>query len=372
MLQPTNATTCSKCQKQCVKKRRLNEGENFGAPCDSCSLIYCRECAKLSTTETDAIALQGNRTLLFFCSQCKGKTDIFLGGTTEKNSDELKKENKVLKEKIASLEKAITTKEQKVQTLEKELRKQGNLQKNIESILEERFGVILQTMMDNIKSELKKQKEVLSLDIRANIKDAAASSSAQINKLSTQLTHMKETNIEMLQMYSGKNKAENLTSANTDKIADKQRQPKQIQEPILEPNEKKDNGRKGRICSGPQRESLKIANPNIIKYQKLKFIYISNLDVNTTPENITDLLDPKSKDLYVCEKLRSRFKNPRSAAFKLGVPEELEVQYLSPDFWPSGCYVATFAQKTQQQNARNQQYNPNQTFRSRYYHWQRR
>ena len=63
---------CTVCQTSCVFKRRPNgkEGEVFGAPCDACKSILCKDCANLTTSETDAIIVQ-NRVILFFCQRCK-------------------------------------------------------------------------------------------------------------------------------------------------------------------------------------------------------------------------------------------------------------------------------------------------------------
>lgn len=129
----------------------------------------------------------------------------------------------------------------------------------------------------------------------------------------------------------------------------------------------KSNAR-GMICRGTT-TSLKVANANIgERLAKLSWIYLSNLDVNTTPDNIIEALDQNFKHLYKCEKLPSKFKNPRSAAFKLGVPEQFENKYLSVDFWPDGCFVGKYnpPRKAVNRNVgRNNQDNHNQRrFRS--------
>lgn len=106
------------------------------------------------------------------------------------------------------------------------------------------------------------------------------------------------------------------------------------------------SGKQGMICVGPARQNLQVANPAIGSGEKLSFIYLSNLNIDTSPESILEVLDPKYRHLYICTKLRSKFERPRSAAFKLGVPETMKNQYLSKDFWPTGCYVAEFKAKT--------------------------
>lgn len=109
------------------------------------------------------------------------------------------------------------------------------------------------------------------------------------------------------------------------------------------------SGKQGMICVGPPRRNLQVANPSIGSGEKLSFIYLSNLNINTSPESILEVLDPKYRHLYVCTKLRSKFERPRSAAFKLGIPETMKNLYLSKDFWPTGCYVAEFKAKTSSQ-----------------------
>lgn len=61
---------CNNCNKTCVFKARPKEDETFGASCDYCKLIYCKECSSLTTTETHAIALSV-RSLLYLCRECK-------------------------------------------------------------------------------------------------------------------------------------------------------------------------------------------------------------------------------------------------------------------------------------------------------------
>lgn len=61
---------CMKCQQDCVFKNRPKDNELFGAACDCCRNIFCRECALINTTEAHAVALT-QRTLIFYCMDCK-------------------------------------------------------------------------------------------------------------------------------------------------------------------------------------------------------------------------------------------------------------------------------------------------------------
>ena len=66
------ASNCTICTNACIFKRRpsVKEGELFRAQCDGCERLICKDCAKLTATEVDAVVLQ-NRTLLLFCYECK-------------------------------------------------------------------------------------------------------------------------------------------------------------------------------------------------------------------------------------------------------------------------------------------------------------
>lgn len=55
-----------------------------------------------------------------------------------------------------------------------------------------------------------------------------------------------------------------------------------------------------------------VANLNIgQRLAKQSWIYLSNLDINSTPSDIIDVLDGQYKNLY-------RFGNPTRSTFKLG------------------------------------------------------
>lgn len=56
--------------KTCIFKARPSSHETFGAPCDSCGGILCKDCSSISTTEAHAVALT-QRILLYFCSECR-------------------------------------------------------------------------------------------------------------------------------------------------------------------------------------------------------------------------------------------------------------------------------------------------------------
>lgn len=63
---------CSKCDVQCVNKRRPRDGEVLGCRCDFCKKVFCKKCAGLSTTEMDCLTLS-QRKLVFSCSEeCMG------------------------------------------------------------------------------------------------------------------------------------------------------------------------------------------------------------------------------------------------------------------------------------------------------------
>lgn len=63
---------CSKCNQECIYKDVTKSKEikdRFGAPCDSCKQIVCRDCSNITSSEIRAI-MTGSRIILFFCTEC--------------------------------------------------------------------------------------------------------------------------------------------------------------------------------------------------------------------------------------------------------------------------------------------------------------
>ena len=61
---------CLECKRQCFFKARPKEDELFGAPCDYCKNVFCRKCAKINTSEAQAVACT-QRSVLFCCPCCR-------------------------------------------------------------------------------------------------------------------------------------------------------------------------------------------------------------------------------------------------------------------------------------------------------------
>lgn len=75
--------------------------------------------------------------------------------------------------------------------------------------------------------------------------------------------------------------------------------------------------------------------------ERLSWIYLSNLEKDITPEDITACLDDTYADKYVCQKLTRNYPT-KVASFKLGVPTHMERQVKSLDFWIAGTIVDTY------------------------------
>lgn len=86
---------CKACQGVCVFKSRTKENEIFGACCDLCHDAFCKSCAKLTTTEAHAVSLT-QRTILFYCFNCKARPEDHLVLTVKRLKAEIQLKDKQL------------------------------------------------------------------------------------------------------------------------------------------------------------------------------------------------------------------------------------------------------------------------------------
>lgn len=91
------AGVCSECGKECVFKE--SKSDLCGFPCDICGIIYCKNCAELSTTEIRFVAM-ASRILPYLCKQCIGVFKEF--PILKRRIEELEVEVKHLKEGVRS------------------------------------------------------------------------------------------------------------------------------------------------------------------------------------------------------------------------------------------------------------------------------
>ncbi|KAG5894053.1 hypothetical protein JTB14_037895 [Gonioctena quinquepunctata] len=71
------------------------------------------------------------------------------------------------------------------------------------------------------------------------------------------------------------------------------------------------------------------------------WIYLSNLNNETTPKDILDCLDQRYSNQYVCEKINKKYES-RVASFRLGVPMHMENEVKSLNFWLAGTFVDSY------------------------------
>ena len=94
---------CKKCKKSCIQKARPEPDELYGAPCDSCEQIFCKFCAKITTTEAHAVSLS-QRSILFLCTDCRCCVeDISSFKKLREQYNVIKKEAQIKEAKIEQL-----------------------------------------------------------------------------------------------------------------------------------------------------------------------------------------------------------------------------------------------------------------------------
>lgn len=98
--------------------------------CDGCSGKFCKQCAKLTSSEVKCLELKERRVMLFNCNECKERSSIKLF------KDIIEEKNKLL----ASQDKVIELLEHKISKLEKQLTQptetySEKVQKNKEAVV---------------------------------------------------------------------------------------------------------------------------------------------------------------------------------------------------------------------------------------------
>lgn len=235
---------------------------------------------------------------------------------------------------------------------------------------------MLESEVDNLKQQFVQKAAPSPITSHARDKDCidTATLNQALNEQSEHLTNklnemahvIRDSNIDLVKCLTSNISVSNNTAEVEFGVTRNQRE---YSNTVAQKNPSlKNTNKKGTICCGPNKPSLKIANPNIgERLAKLSWIFLANLEVNTSPADITEILDPQYNHLYKCEKLKSKYRNPRSAAFKLGVPELMEPKCLAPDFWPDGCYVDHYRfrnhNKDMENEAVKQKYSQSRNFR---------
>ena len=223
------SSNCTLCGSACIFKRRPNakEGELFGAQCDGCELFICKDCAKLTATEVDAVVLQ-NRTLSF-CYDCRaGFPDIVqLAKKFEQLQVELTKKDKyifnleadledlklTLKDEIQRLSDDNKLKndhierlERRTQTLDEEV---FEAERNYEAIIQSQkieLNRISKDLADQVrlyelnagsKNLIHKESQTSNILLQHKCIQATEAESGQIETLNRKLEHLESTNIKL-------------------------------------------------------------------------------------------------------------------------------------------------------------------------------
>ncbi|KAG5866701.1 hypothetical protein JTB14_018608 [Gonioctena quinquepunctata] len=71
------------------------------------------------------------------------------------------------------------------------------------------------------------------------------------------------------------------------------------------------------------------------------WIYLSNLNNETTPKDILDCLDQRYSNQYVCERINKKYES-QVASFRLGVPMHMKNEVKSLNFRLAVTYVDSY------------------------------
>ena len=342
---------CSKCNAE------ESENETYSqAKCDFCDISLCINCSTLSASEHKGVTVKKRSPCIkFTCKEC------LLTKTSEASTKSILADIKNSMVKV--LQKGFEELNAKTNKIDKLSKSMEFTNKSVSTVKNDSVAIMskmedITTAFNDLTSTNKEvihlyagskgqtrsteQKEILAIqkDLQ-ELKDKCKRQEQEIHKLKDKINSL--TSKDLTSSENQSCLLSDLTQAPKVQTANNQI-PKKI--------DQREN--KGKICSGPGKANIKVANPNIgERLAKLSWIYISNIHVATTSEHIIEALDPTHKHLYKCEKLQSKYKNPKSVSFKLGVPENLEAEYMSPDFWPDGAYIAKYHIPGYNQHGRN-------------------
>lgn len=309
-------TICSKCD---VLNAEL-------VSCDKCASKLCQDCTQLTSTELRAVSLK-RRLIFYWCPECteNEKTQKSPLATSSERSD--------FEEKIA-----------------KHL---NNLQAQIANLHND-LAILKDTNIDLIKL-LDNSNKAVNLQPRQQNMTGSALQQAPQGKQLPQPDKVKliqpPPSINRNKQPQPKLTKQNINTAPTENNVEAAAGNNTTMDSSPQHQMYTKSKASGIICSGPSRPNIRVANPNIgEKVPELAWIYLSNLSTETETGDLLDILDSEYRHLCRCIKLRSKFRRPRSASFKLGVPKDLEERHLSASFWPKGFYVDKYISSNLNQN----------------------
>ena len=187
--------SCVVCDKECVLKRRPIAKELFGAPCDICKQTFCKNCAELTTTEADVMALC-RRTLLFYCKKCKC-SQKYIDRATE--NEELQVVVDDLRSTIGELQTEIMEKNNHINRLkrssvsfcEEVTRTEQEYTREIE---------ILTQKNNDLREQLNKNLELLNRSIKS-FNDAETQTSGFLMNKQSQTVNITKTSSKAVQVH---------------------------------------------------------------------------------------------------------------------------------------------------------------------------
>lgn len=182
----------------------------------------------------------------------------------------------------------------------------------------------------------------------------------KLQEVHNDLIILKESNIQLIYMFE--KRANGSIGSEIAQNGDVSSNRQKHQDPCrktVDPAANQSISKTGILGTGTSSISkLKLANPYLgdTELEKLKWLYLANLDISVTAQDILDGIEKQYRDQCRCIQLKSKFRKPRSSIFKLGVPASLEQHFLSENYWPKGLYVDKYRSK-QNNTFRNTQMN---------------
>lgn len=304
---------CHFCKNECDKEERANL---FGASCDTCQRVVCRNCAGkksgLLANEVRVLLQTTQRTLMYFCYEC---TDAMLSI----NFSEMKKEFTKMNTKLASMENEI-----------KSLRKQVNTS----SMEKTGYKDITKEIVNSIQASIEKQTDNIGNTIQKAIEDMNDNTQKMTNGLMDMIREhktqkpIKQQNISELEEATASKMNEIINICKEDETRDS-KQKSYTANTVMKPK-KQLMGVQG-TCSSVTNLSAAVER---------KWIFLDNLAPNTEEEHIRSHLSEKYIPIIACEKMVS--KDQQKASFKIAINPQHEENIMSAEIWPLNVKVKPF------------------------------
>lgn len=172
----------------------------------------------------------------------------------------------------------------------------------------------------------------------------------KIQEVHNDLIILKETNIQLIHMFEKRINCSTVSHIvqTGDDYNNYQKHNDRNNKSASKQPTNQEFSKKGILGTGTSNTpKLKLANPHLgdTELESLTWLYLANLDISVTAQDILDGIEDQYKFQCRCIQLKSKFRTPRSAIFKLGVPPSLEQHFLAENYWPRGLYVDKYRSK---------------------------